>query len=579
MIPIRNASPAHPITTHFSASRLNIGAALLSPVFLLLLLVCQAVFGQGFPLSKLRSFALDATAGRNLDLSNQLQYQDNVLAYVTADSIHLMNAPLACPVALCAECFLFTTPLLSIRIPGGPFLAPPAFALVAASPKMGFGDPTQVTFAVLPPRGKLHLYTAKVTGNPGDWVLTHDSLALVPKAGQVAKLLDFQALTRFSDPFGANAFPDSFFTVAGTQGLLSYVHWKDGAFGEVTNGTFPGDDITAIGPGTLGGASGWIYQLQSDTGPARSARPFNAAIRYLDETGALGDSGNVAVKEAAGWSGFKVAGSGYRGFLIGYASSGLVIDLWGRSGDRMRQVLRDAPTSLAATWDQGILRLEPDGETNAYIPGALPWTIAVHLADPEGNYLVPGIELNRLNTEGETLTGGRFQRTIPSGGCEAPGICVQASTPDIGLILKPDSLVIEMKVQASFRPMCGSNWAEKRDSLIRIARAWKFGDVVHIGGKGAGYSIQYSPGMAVGGSMREAATRFPAVLERSRGMAAWPEGMHADRSARARIYGADGIRMGDFAPGERLLRFKAGLAFVVWPENKGNFPASRVLLR
>jgi hypothetical protein len=545
-----------------------------------LLLGAFAAFSQILPPSQLRSLSLDATAKLNLDLSNHMQYKGNVLAYATADSVHLLNAPVACPASLCAECILFTTRLLSIAIPGGRLAAPPALALVSGGPETGNANPTRAIFAVLPPRGKLHLYTAKSGGESGGWTLTHDSVAFDAKANQQARLLDFQVVTQFSDPFGTSAFPDSFFTVAGTQGLLSHVQWKNGAPGEVVNRTIPGDDITAIGPGLLGGASGWIYGLGTDTGPARLAHPFPAAIRSLDETGALGDSGWVAVKEDSGWSGYKVSGSGSRGFRIGYEAAGLAIDLWGRSGDPTHQVLRDAPTTFAATSDQGPLRREPNGGTNSNRPEMAPWTIAVHLSDAEGNFRIPAIDLIQAQSDTAHLTGGTFQRTNPKGGCESPGICVQAKTPDIGLILKRDSVVMEMRVQASFQPMCGKLWAERTDSLLRIARAWRVGDILHVGGAGAGYGFSFFQGDALNGPiLGRGGIRYPSVVDRSRGIAVWPAGMHPDPSARALVYGADGMRKGDFAPGESLLHFESGLVFVVWPENKGNSSASRILLR
>jgi hypothetical protein len=544
-----------------------------------LLLGSAAAFAQVFSPSHLRSLALDATTNLNLDLANQMQYKENVVAYATADSIHLLRAPVACPVALCSECIVFPTRLLSIAIPGGRLIAPPALALVNGGPEVGNALPTRATFAVLPPMGKLHLYTAKSAGESGSWILTHDSIALDSKPGQQARRLDFQVITRSSDPLGTSAVPDSFFTVAGSQGLLTYVRWKNGALGEVINGTFPGDDITAIGPGLLGGASGWIYRLGSDTGPARLTRPFAAAIRYLDETGALGDSGWVAVKEDSGWSGYNLSASGYRGFLIGYEAAGLGIDLWGRSGGRIRRVLRDRPTSFTATSDQGTLQREPGG-TNINFSATASWKVAVQLSDPEGNFMVPAIDLIRSQSDTAHLTGGVFQRTIPKGGCEAPGICVQAKTPDINLILKRDSVVMEMKVQGSFQPMCGAYWAQKTDSLFRIARVWREGDVLHVGDAGAGYRFGFFQGDAINAGIKEGgAMRYPSVVERGRGLAAWPEGMHPDPSARAILYGADGMRMGDFAPGERLLHFEPGLAFVVWPESKGNPSASRILLR
>jgi hypothetical protein len=545
-----------------------------------LLLGSFAAFAQVFSPSHLRSLALDATANLKLDLANQMQFKENVLAYATADSIHLLKAPVACPAALCAECIVFPTRLLSIAIPGGRLMAPPAFALVGGGPEVGNALPTRTIFAVLPPMGKLHLYTAKSGGESGGWMLTHDSIAIDAKPGQQARLLDFQVVTRFTDPLGTTAFQDSFFTVAGSQGLLSSVRWKNGALGEVINGTFPGDDITAIGPDMLGGASGWIYRLGSGTAPARLTRPFSAAIRYLDETGALGDSGWVAVRETSGWSGYKLSASGYRGLLVGYEATGLVIDLWGRSGNRIREVLRDAPTAFAATSDQGVLQREPAGGTNIRRPETAPWTIAVRLFDPDGNFVVPAIDLVRSPSDTAHLTGGTLQRTIPRGGCEAPGICVQPKTPDIKLILQRDSVVLEMKVQASFQPMCGAYWAQKTDSLFRIARAWRVGDVLHVGDAGAGYGFGFFQGDAIDTGIKAGgATRYPSVVERGRGLAAWPEGMHPDPSARAILYGADGMRMGDFAPGERLLHFKPGLAFVVWPESKGNPAASRILLR
>jgi hypothetical protein len=492
----------------------------------------------------------------------------------------LLSAPVVCPAALCAECYVYPTALPSIPIPGGKSIAPPAFTLAGAVHRTGTHSPSQVTFAVLPQGGKLHGYEATLAEDGRTWSLKRDSIALSPEAEQVSKLLRFQVITRFLDPFGTSAAADSGYMVAGTGGMLESVHWRNGAFAGVSRLDIFGETITAIGEESLGGASGWVYQLGGDTGPSRVARPFTVPVRQIDASGALGDSGWVAVNENGGWSGFKTHHEGYRGFRFSYDAAGLSVDTWPGSGTSVRRLLRDAQTDISGKSGGLDLHRDSDPPVNRYFGPFGNVVNQMKVSDPDGNFMAPSFDWIGPGEDTIPLAANAFKRTDPKGGCEAPGICLQADAREFALILKPDSVVVEMKVQASIHMMCGGFWAEKRDSLIRMARPWKVGDKFRVGPKTAdGITFLYDQGMAIANGGGEGGIRFPAVLERSRGLAAWPEGLHPDRSARAVVYGGDGMRLGDFGPGERLLLFPSGLAFVVWPGSKGKTAATRILLR
>jgi hypothetical protein len=463
---------------------------------------------------------LEATKNLGLNPENHLQWEGRLVAWSTTDSIRFGEMGSVCPVSLCGTCGPVLVPLPGIALTGAKQALPPPFSLAPWKlrvPKAGAYD---VEIAIILNDGSFHHHLASLsTAVSKAWSLTSASRTIALNASETPRMVDIS-----DDPRDAYA---SNILIGGTGRLILRVLWNDqtglGQLGRESSAAIKplSEDLLSAGGGLFGGSNGDVAEWQFNVPPVVTATGIIGPIRVLDDSGAMGDAGWVAVKEDGRWEAFQPAPGPFRDFRFIRDARGLGVMRYPATGDPVYANLRDTPTRFASVEFEGrAIPLNAGDLRIPLFPSRMSGTGGAKLvfADPERNFGALALELSGIS--GDTVHLGKdFVQTARSGACAGPGFCVQPEKPILILQTGLDSVFLTMTVQASRVDGTCFTTLTKTDSAWKVSAPWKSGSRLLIASGGAKIVFYYQtpdavrPGIVVRGTgtARVSRVRFDAV--------------------------------------------------------------------
>lgn len=384
---------------------------------------------------------------------NQLQAKHGVAAFVTRDSLYLMQLSGACTLMLCnSECMAEPWSIPALALPGTRELQVPAMGLIRA-----IHSSSEVRVVVVAgARGLLQRMEIRIVDH---------AVREVKRTALTLENFGGESVRAFGDVREISATLPEGFLVFGTGGLLRRIdEAPTGTMTEVQLNHSNAEDFISYGNGWVGTGSGQIWKIASLTRApyvVRFQHPTLQPIQRIDFLTAFLANGQYLVDRAGGWYG----PFGMPGVALGahprFSLAGTTMRVFREQGSA-DTLLGDSPGYMP---DAPFKELKYTGKS--------PMSFELVLRDSDRNMKRPAFYLIHGDVGSDLARD--FIQADPARGCDGTGTCLAGLENTLTVNLTTDSVFLSVPVlkgKGGYDNTCGRPTFEGAPAVFKAAQPW-----------------------------------------------------------------------------------------------------------